>query len=101
MTAAHFKVVEVVRRRDLHAARAEFAVDVFVGDHGNLAVGERKFQRLADQMLIAFVIRMDGDGLVAKERFRTRRRHDDAFGAVGAGVADFPEETFLFLVFHF
>ena len=101
MAAAHFKVVEVVCRRDLHAARAEFAVDVFVGDHGNFTVGERKLQRLSDQVLVAFVFRMNGDGLVAEERFRTRRRHDDAFGAVGAGVADFPEETFLFLVFHF
>ena len=101
MAAAHFKVVEVVRRRDLHAARTEFAIDVFVGDHGNFAVGERKLQGLPDQMLIAFIVRMNGNGLVAKERFRTRRRDDDAFGAVGAGVADFPEGAFLFLVFHF
>ena len=101
VAAAHFKVVEVVRRRDLHAARTEFAVDVFVGDHGNFAVGERKLQRLSDQMLIAFVFRMNGDGLVAEERFRTRRRHDDAFGAVGAGITDFPDGAFFFLVFHF
>jgi hypothetical protein len=30
---AHFEVVEIVPRRDLHAARAQFGIGVFVGDH--------------------------------------------------------------------
>ena len=44
-------VVEIVRGRDLHDARAEFAVDVIVGDDRNFAVAQRQHDRLADQML--------------------------------------------------
>ena len=101
VAATDFKVVEVVRRRDLDAARTEFAVDIFVGDDRNLAVGERELERLADERLVAFVFGVHGHGLVAEERFRTRGCHHDAFGAVGARVADFPEVAVGFLAFNF
>jgi hypothetical protein len=42
-------VVEVVRGRDLHHAGAELAVDVVVGDHRDLAIGQRQAHGLADQ----------------------------------------------------
>jgi hypothetical protein len=39
-------VVEVVRRRDFHAAGAECLVDVFVGDDGDLAADSGSFSIL-------------------------------------------------------
>ncbi len=39
---AHFKVVGIVRRRDLHGARTEFGFDVLVCHDGDLAVGQRQ-----------------------------------------------------------
>ena len=98
---ADLKVVEVVRRRDLHAARAEFAVDVFVGDDGNLVVGQGELQHLAHERFVALVFGMHGHGLVAKERLGTGRGNDHAFAAVGARIADFPQEAVGLLAFDF
>ena len=39
---ADFVVVEVVRRRDFHAAGAEVFFNVFVGNHGDGAAGQRQ-----------------------------------------------------------
>ena len=101
VAAADFKVVEVVGRRDLHAARTKFAVDVRVGNDGNFAVREGELKHLADERLVALVLRMNSNGLVAEERFRTGRRNDDAFGVVSARIADFPEMADRLLAFHF
>ena len=98
---ADFKVVEVVGGRDLYAAGSEFAIHVFVSDDGNFTVGQGEFQHLADQVLVAFVVRMHGDSLVTEKRFRTRRRNDDAFAAVGGRVTDFPEMSGGFFAFDF
>lgn len=90
VAAADFKVIEVVRGRDLHAAGTELAVDIAVGDDQNRAAGERKDEFLADQGRVALVFGVDGDGLVAEQRFGTGRGDDDAFRAVGGRVADLP-----------
>ena len=79
MAASDFKVIEVVRGRDLHAAGTELAVDIAVGDDRNRAAGERKDEFLADQGRVALVFGVDGDGLVAEQRFGTGRGDDDAF----------------------
>ncbi len=47
---ADLVVVEIVRRRDLHAAGAELSVDVAVGDDGDQPLGERQPQALSDQV---------------------------------------------------
>src|SRR5690606_39525699 len=39
---AELVIVEVVPGRDLHAARAELGIDVFIGDDRNEPVGERR-----------------------------------------------------------
>jgi hypothetical protein len=40
----HLVVIEVVRRRDFHAAGTEGRVDVTVGNHRDGAAGERQLQ---------------------------------------------------------
>jgi hypothetical protein len=76
-------VVEVVRRRDLDAAGAEFEVDVGVGDDRDLAVGQRQLDHLADQVLVALVFRMDHHGGVAEHGFRAGRGHREAARSIG------------------
>ncbi len=98
---ADLPVVEIVRRRDLDRAGAEFAIDVFIGDDRNLAAGQWQRQHLADQRLIALVFRMHRDGDVAEHRLRTRRRDDDAFAAIARRIADRPQRAIAFLVVDF
>src|SRR3546814_21158453 len=55
-------VVEVMRRRDFHAAGAEFAIDVIVGDDRDLAVRQRQQHGLADQMTVTPILGMNETG---------------------------------------
>lgn len=68
---ADFIVVEVVSRGDLHAAGTELGVAVVVGDDRDAAADQRQFDELADQCLVAFVVRVDRNGCVTQQGFRT------------------------------
>jgi hypothetical protein len=85
------EVVRVVRRGDLHRAGAELHVDVRVGDDGDLPVHQRQEDRLADEVGVALVVGVDGDGGVAEHRLGAGRRDDDAVAAVRGGVAQVRE----------
>ena len=78
---ADFKVVEIVRRRDLDRAGAFFRIGVVVADDRNAPADQRQDRGLADQMLEALVVRMHGDRDVAEHGLGPRRRHDDEFVA--------------------
>jgi hypothetical protein len=73
---AHFVVVEVVRRRNLDAARAECRIHVLVGDDRDEAVRQRQPHVFADQMRVARIVGVHGDGRVAEHRLRPRRGDD-------------------------
>ncbi len=77
---ADLVVVEVVPRRDLDAAGAECRIDVVIGDDRNHAVGERQADVLPDEMPIALVLGVHGDGGVAQHGLRTRGRDDQMPG---------------------
>jgi hypothetical protein len=96
-----FVVVEVVRRRDLHAARAEFLVDVFVGNDRNLAPGKRQAHVLADEMLVALIVGVHRDRRVAEHCLGSGRRDDEIPGATRDRIADVPKVSRLFLRDHF
>ena len=98
---ADLEVVGVVRGRDLHRARAEFQIDVVVGDDRDLAPDERENERLADHMLVPLVLGVDGDGRIAEHRFGAGRRDDDELVAVLDGVFEVPEEGRVLAVLHF
>ena len=68
MTQPDLEVVRVVGGSDFDCTRAEFGVDVVVGDDDDLAVDERVRQRLADQVAVAVVIGMHRDRGVAEHR---------------------------------
>ena len=63
-------VVEVVRRGDFDAAGAEVHFDVFISDDGDNALGQRDVHHFAEQVAVAFVIRMHGKRTVSKDGFR-------------------------------
>ncbi len=73
VTQTHLVVVWIVSRRDLDGAGAEFRIDVFVSDEGNLAIRERQQDSLAHYVFITLVVWIDGDGCVAEHCLGTRR----------------------------
>ncbi len=76
---ADLEVVEVVRRRDLHRARALLGIGILVGDDRDLAPDQRQLHLGArlDQRRVALVIGMHGNARVAEHRLGPRRGDDD------------------------
>jgi len=73
MPLARFVVVEVVGRRDLDGAGAEFQVhENGIADDRNVAGRQRQANALADQMAITRVLGVDGDGRIAQHRLGPR-----------------------------
>ena len=101
MALTDFKVIEVVSRRNLHAAGTELFIHIIVSDDGDFSVCQRKLQFLSDQIFIAFVFRINSNSLVAEHSFRTSRCNDDAFGAVSSRITNFPKMSVLFFRFDF
>lgn len=66
MALANFKIVKIVGGGNLDGAGAVLWVGVFVGDDGDFAVGEGEFDKAADEVLIAGIIRVDRDGSVTE-----------------------------------
>jgi len=113
MAFTDFEIVEVVSGGDFDSAGAVFGVGVLVGDNGDFAVGEREFDKAADEVLIARIIRIDGNGSIAEKGFGTSGADDD-FGMFDIGVvigaairgaddliSDIPEVAGFVLVFNF
>ena len=96
---AEFEVVEVVGRRDLDRAAAELLVDIFVGDDRDLAVHQRQQHLFADQVGVAFVLGMHGDGGIAEHRLGTGGRHHQVPVGADHRVAQVPQMPLLILVF--
>ncbi len=95
---AHLEVVEVVRRGDLHRARALLGIRILVGDDRNAAADDGQDHVLADEMLVALIVRVNGDRGVAEHGLGPRGGDDDeggrVFGIEGRaldGIAQMPE----------
>jgi hypothetical protein len=100
---AYGKVVEIVSRRDLHAAGSEFGVHERIGDDRDLATGQRQHDLGAHQRPVARIVGMHRHGDVAQHRLGARggHHHAGARGPVGGRVTDLPQAAVLFLVFDF
>ena len=73
------EVVGVVGGRDLDRAGAELGLDPVVGDDGDLAAHRAAARtRLAVQVLVALVGRVDGDGGVAEHGLRAGGGDDES-----------------------
>ena len=97
----HREVVRVVRRGDLHHARAEILLHVIVEDHRDLPVRQRQEHLLPPQMRVTPVRGVDRHRRVAGERLRARRRHRDELPlAPHHRVAHIPQMAGVGLVLH-
>ena len=92
-------VVRVVAGRHLDGAGAEAELDVIVRHDGQLAAHERQDGVFADEVLIALVVRMDGDAGVAQHGLGTGGGDDELLIAVLDRIADVPEVAGHVLVF--
>ena len=90
---ADLVVIRVVAGRHLDAAGAEIKLDIIVGHDGQLAANERQDRRLADEVLIALVRRVDRDAAVAEHRLGARGGDGQILVAVLERVADIPERA--------
>ena len=94
---ADLKVVRVVRRRDLHNAGAEILLDIRIRDNRDFPIDERQDHRLANQRLIALVVRVHRHGGIAEHRLRTRCGQLNIARTIRKRIAQVPERAFLFL----
>ena len=98
MPESHLEVVGVVGRGDLYNAGSELNVDIVVGHDGNLFVHDGEDEVLADDVLVALILRVDCHGGVAEHGLGTGGGKDQVTGAVGEGVLQMPEAAVLLLV---
>ena len=99
---AHLKIVGIVRRSDLHHARAEFAVHISVRNDRNLAIHQRQKHFLPDQFLVTFVLRMHRHRRIAQHRLGTRRRHHQILlRRTGHRITNEPQISGALVVHHF
>ena len=99
MALAHFEVVRVVAGRNLDAARAELHIDVIVAENRDFAVHDGQDAGLADQVLVALVVRVDGNARIAHKGLRAGGGDDQIARAVRERIADVPQLARLGLVF--
>ena len=97
---AHLEVVRVVAGRDLDAARAELHIDVLVAEDRDLAVHNRQDAGLADQVLVALVVRVDGHAGIAHEGLRAGGGDHKVARAIAKRIADVPQLARLGLVLN-
>ena len=83
-------VIEIVRRRDLHAAGAKRGIGVLVGDDRNASTGQRQFDEFAEEVSVAFVVRIDGQCAVTEHGLGAGSRYHQMALAVGQRVAHVP-----------
>ena len=84
---ADLVVVEVVGRGDLHATGAKFRITVIVAHDRNASTDQWQLDELADQRLVAFIFRVNGDRAVAQHGFRACGGNNQIVLAVGGGGA--------------
>ncbi len=60
MTAADFKIVDIVCRGDLQGPGSKTFIHIGIGDNRDSSLGQRQVNLLTGQTLIPFVLRIDG-----------------------------------------
>ncbi len=81
-------VVGIVGRGHLHDAGAEGGIDEeAVGDDGDFAADEGDDDGFSDEVFVAGVVGVDGDGGVAEHGFGAGGGDDEVFGGPGESEA--------------
>ncbi len=101
MAQAHFKVIGVMGRGNLHDAGSEFLFNIGICHNGNLSVHQRQYHRFADEMLIPFILGMDGHGRITQHGLGSGGCNLNILIAVFNRIANMPETAVLFLILNF
>ena len=101
MPLAHFKVVGVVSRSDLHTAGPLGGISVFIPHDGDLAICQRQLDHLADQVLVTGILRVHRHSRISEHGFRTGGSHDQVAGTIRQRITEVIEFPGFFLVDHF
>ena len=71
VSLTYFPVVRVVGRSNLYHTSSKFHINIIICDNWNFFSCERKLQHFSNDRLIAFILRIYGNGSITKESFRT------------------------------
>ncbi len=102
MSLAHFKVVRVMGRGDLHAAGAVCHVYIFIGNDRDLAAGARESDHLAHQIFVSFIFRIHCYRRIAGDGFRTGGSDLDVSALFAYdGIVEIPKMAYFILMLYF
>ena len=93
VSEADLIVVRVVAGRHFDSARAEAKLNILVGNDGELSADQRQDGVLADKVLIALVIGVNGNAGVAEHGLGTCGRDDELLVRILDGVSYVPERA--------
>ena len=97
---ANLVVVRVVGRSDFYNARSLFHIGVLVADNRNYLVEQRQNHVAAVQVLISFVVLVDGNGGITEHCFGTGCRDFKELACLLNLVENVPEVAVLFLILN-
>ncbi len=91
MAFAHGKVIGVVGRCNFYGTRTKTDINIIIGNDFDFAVYQRYDDFFADVFFHAVVFRVDGNGRIAHNRFRTGRGNHDVIIFTDDRIFDIPE----------
>ena len=98
MAQTDLEVVRVMRGSYLNDTGTEVYLDIIIGDNGYLAVDYGQDERLADDILISFIIGVDGNSGIAEQGLGAGRCKLKIAAPVLERIAKVPEMTRLVLI---
>ena len=96
----YFEVVRVVRRGDLNRTGSLVHFSIRVGNNRNLTADNGDDHRLSDDVLVAFVIGMNGNGGIAGNCLGSCGSNLDIAASVLERILEVPEIAVVLLVFN-
>ena len=97
---ADFKVIEIMSRGNFYRTGTKFHIDILVGNDRDLPINQRQQYGLSDQLLIAFVFRINSYGSITEHRFRAGGRNDQVLIGPLDRVTQVPEVALLIIMFN-
>ena len=99
MAQTDLEVVRVMRGSYLNDTGTEVYLDIIIGDKGYLAVDYGQDERLADDILISFIIGVDGNSGIAEQGLGSGRCKLKIAASVLERIAKMTKLACLLLIF--
>ena len=97
----HGKVIWIMGRCNLYTACTIFHIYIFISDDRNLSVSSRQLHPLPDQMRISFIFRINSDGRITGNRFRTGRRDAHSTFLISKRIIEIPQMAHIIFMLYF